>query len=317
MPRTVAPVRPEEDALKTFSLISMTERLDPRHSWNGYLVATGLMLAILVAALDPAVSRGIGLWWRVVYWALHFGLGLFLLQTAHWLLCRLRWFGDLQPLPQILLSGTLGSLAFVLVSLPMETVLILPGLENAPDDLSFLSFQRELRDLGGIVLLAWLLVNMPRLFIIARQGDEDEPTEVELPHLPSVPAVPDASLVELLSRLPRQLGHDIAAVSAEAHYLRVYTAAGEALVLMSFGRAVDALAVVRGQVIHRSHWVAYAAIDRVESRGDACFCVLDTGLVFPVSRTHRQSLRAALAEREQNVAVKAARLVALREAEAV
>lgn len=319
MPKAIVATRTEDAALTTFSFGSLTARMDPRRSWNGYLAATGLTLAVFVATLDPAVSQGAGPLGRLLYWAIHFGLGLLVLEAAQILLGRLGRFGDLPPLVQILLSGALGSLVFALISLPVDTILILPGLKVHPDDLSLLSFLHELRDIGGVVILSWVLVNMPRLFIMARQDDEDE--DAGSPQAAPGPAPkpqPDAALVELLARLPRPLGHDIAAMSAEAHYLRVHTALGEALVLMSFGRAVDALAMVPGQVVHRSHWVAYAHVERVESRGDTCLCILKTGLAVPVSRTHRQSLRAALAGRAHDAAArKVARLTELKQAQAV
>jgi DNA-binding LytR/AlgR family response regulator len=106
-------------------------------------------------------------------------------------------------------------------------------------------------------------------------------------------------LIDLLSRLPRRIGTDIVAVSADLHYLRVYTSSGEALILMSLGRAVEALGVIPGQKIHRSHWVALAHVLSLDNDGDRVLCRLKNGLQLPVSRTYRTRLRAALATRDE------------------
>jgi len=68
---------------------------------------------------------------------------------------------------------------------------------------------------------------------------------------------------------------------------------------MSFGRAVQALGVIPGQRVHRSHWVALAHVLSLESDGDRVLCRLETGLDLPVSRTYRTRLRAALALRDE------------------
>lgn len=89
---------------------------------------------------------------------------------------------------------------------------------------------------------------------------------------------PSATLAD---RLPYALRTaPVLALSAEDHYLRVHTPAGEALIHMALAAAMPLLP--DGYQIHRSHWIARAAIkavnrDRVE---------LLTGLSLPVSR-HR------------------------------
>ena len=80
---------------------------------------------------------------------------------------------------------------------------------------------------------------------------------------------------------------------------------------MSFGRAVEALGVIPGQTIHRSHWIALAHIATLESDENRAICRLDTGLELPVSRTHRARLRAALASRDHQRVLQAAERIAL------
>ena len=57
------------------------------------------------------------------------------------------------------------------------------------------------------------------------------------------------------------------AVSAEDHYLRVHTSAGETMILMRLADAVRELAALEGLQTHRSWWVAKQGLADV-SRGD-------------------------------------------------
>jgi len=93
----------------------------------------------------------------------------------------------------------------------------------------------------------------------------------------------------LAHRLPFALKHSpVLAVSSEDHYLRVYTARGEALIHMTLTEAVDLLR--GGFQIHRSHWIHDGAVkdyrkDQVE---------LKTGLKLPLSRHRRKEFEAWL-----------------------
>ena len=88
----------------------------------------------------------------------------------------------------------------------------------------------------------------------------------------------------LAHRLPFALKHSpVLAVSSEDHYLRVYTARGEALIHMTLTEAVALLS--GGFQIHRSHWIHDGAVrdyrkDQVE---------LKTGLKLPLSRHRRKA----------------------------
>ena len=88
----------------------------------------------------------------------------------------------------------------------------------------------------------------------------------------------------LAHRLPFALKHSpVLAVSSEDHYLRVYTARGEALIHMTLTEAVELLQ--GGFQIHRSHWIHDGVVkdyrkDQVE---------LKTGLKLPLSRHRRKA----------------------------
>jgi len=93
----------------------------------------------------------------------------------------------------------------------------------------------------------------------------------------------------LAHRLPFALKRSsILALTSEDHYLRVYTARGEALIHMTLTEAVELLK--RGFQIHRSHWISEGTVkdyrrDQVE---------LVSGLHLPVSRHRKKEFEAWL-----------------------
>ncbi len=97
----------------------------------------------------------------------------------------------------------------------------------------------------------------------------------------------------LREKLPPRLARArLLAVQAEDHYLRVHTDAGDALLLMRFADALDALEDLDGLRIHRSWWVARSAVqDARWSRGRGDLTLVG-GLTAPVSRAYAESVRA-------------------------
>jgi DNA-binding LytR/AlgR family response regulator len=82
-------------------------------------------------------------------------------------------------------------------------------------------------------------------------------------------------------------------LSAEDHYVRVVTDHGNALIRYRFSDALSEVRGLPGIQVHRSHWVAVRAIERVRSSGKTYCLVLKDGSEFPVSRTNVGVLREA------------------------
>lgn len=97
----------------------------------------------------------------------------------------------------------------------------------------------------------------------------------------------------LREKLPPRLARArLLAVQAEDHYLRVHTDAGDALLLMRFTDALQALNTLDGVRTHRSWWVARSAVEEARwsrGRGDL---TLVGGLTAPVSRAYAEAVRA-------------------------
>jgi hypothetical protein len=97
----------------------------------------------------------------------------------------------------------------------------------------------------------------------------------------------------ILARLPVDRRGPLLALSAEDHYVRVITKAGETLVLIRLGDAMGETGDVPGLQVHRSHWVARGAVRAVRRLGDGAVITLETGQDVPVSRRFVPALRQA------------------------
>ena len=108
-----------------------------------------------------------------------------------------------------------------------------------------------------------------------------------------VPPLPEAERNFRMRLSARRRSAMLIALEAEDHYVRVHTADGSELLLMRMSEAVAELAGAHGYRVHRSWWVADAAIERVRwKRGDGTVR-LTGGLVVPVSRTFAGELKLA------------------------
>ncbi|MBV0914001.1 LytTR family DNA-binding domain-containing protein [Anianabacter salinae] len=97
----------------------------------------------------------------------------------------------------------------------------------------------------------------------------------------------------ILDRLAFDKRGALVALSAEDHYVRVTTTAGEDLVLMRFGDAVKEVGATNGLQVHRAHWVAVAEIRAARREGERAVLTLSTGAEVPVSRANVPRIREA------------------------
>lgn len=116
--------------------------------------------------------------------------------------------------------------------------------------------------------------------------------------LPATPTAPDPSLtasgpVRFLDRLPPHLGSELIALQMEDHYVRAHTAKGSALILLRMRDAAAELAGIPGAQVHRSWWVARAAVLSAEAQDRNVRLRLTNGLIVPVARNSVATLAAA------------------------
>lgn len=94
--------------------------------------------------------------------------------------------------------------------------------------------------------------------------------------------------------LPARLGGArLLALEAQDHYVRVHTERGCALVLASLEAAIAKTHGLEGERVHRSWWVARAAVTGVRRGGGRALLSLSSGATAPVSRRYARRLRAA------------------------
>jgi hypothetical protein len=309
--------------LKTSAVTRLLAVIDPRRSWVSYLVAAGMMLAVGIVLLGPSITSHLNIGERVVFWFAHVGAAVVLLEGAQLLIGRSPIARHLPPFVLVIMAGVIGALVFSAFSiLFLEGLLSMADPSSAAEQVSVPAFLAELRNSAGQVVLFWVLLNGPRLIMIAQDDDQDTagadfspPVQADGNALDDDNLERNSALVELVSRLPRRVGTDIVALTAELHYLRVYTRQGDALILMSFGRAVEALRVIPGMAVHRSHWIALNHVVTLETDGERVLCLLDTGLTIPVSRKNRAALRQALTKKAEHLALRAATALASAEPE--
>ena len=107
---------------------------------------------------------------------------------------------------------------------------------------------------------------------------------------PPLSASPPGSF---LDRLPPPLGRELLALQMEDHYVRAHTARGSDLILTPLKDAIAELGGVEGMQVHRSWWVARAAVEASEPNGRNLILRLKGGLKAPVSRASVAKLKAA------------------------
>lgn len=109
----------------------------------------------------------------------------------------------------------------------------------------------------------------------------------------SQPENPVRTTPALLDRLPVDKRGPLLSLSGEDHYTRIRTTQGEELLLIRLSDAMSETAPTLGLQVHRSHWVARAAVMAVRRNGDGAVITLQNGGEIPVSRRYMPDIRAA------------------------
>ncbi|WP_188258912.1 LytTR family DNA-binding domain-containing protein [Azospirillum tabaci] len=147
-----------------------------------------------------------------------------------------------------------------------------------------------------VVLVTLLVSAIPVWLELRDRGLLAGPTPPPSPPVPDNATASPAERPEpaFLARLPVRLGRDLLALEMEDHYVRAHTAEGSDLILMRLRDAIAELTGLDGMQVHRSHWVAAAAVAGVERKPDGkLVLVLRNGLRVPVSRSYAAAVREA------------------------
>ena len=118
-----------------------------------------------------------------------------------------------------------------------------------------------------------------------------------------IPAVPEVEVgtgtnndtvvqPRLAGRREPDMRGTLISISVRDHYVDVRTDKGRSSLLLRLSDAVDETAPIDGAQVHRSHWVAWEAVQAVERKGDKVLLRLCDGDPIPVSRNYREKLEA-------------------------
>lgn len=246
-------------------------------------------VALLLALLGPFGTFAIPLGRRLVTWLLFVGAGyLFfrpVIAAADALVLQ-------SGLPRWLAIASAGLFA------ALPTTLVVVWTFAGPR-------WREVTagDLAGLypqVLIVGVAVTVIQLLSQGRrQGEGAEPV-VSLPPPIEQDRPDDAASAEedagtsasFLDLLPAHLGRDLLSLENEDHYVRARTGLGDALILIRMRDVVGGLDPVSGERVHRSWWVARAAVAEVVRKDRAIALRLVDGLEVPVARGTVPVLRA-------------------------
>jgi hypothetical protein len=137
------------------------------------------------------------------------------------------------------------------------------------------------------VLLLTAAITVPMVVLRARLRAQEE----AIAAMKAVPGGPKGET--LIRRLKPDVQGELLALQMEDHYLRVHTSTGNDLILLRLSDALSEVAGLDGLQVHRSYWVARAAVRGVEKDGRRLALVLTNGMKVPVSRANVTAIRAA------------------------
>ena len=268
-------------------------RLD-RAAWRNPAVF-GLIwipaLTVFILSFNPALTADLAPVRRAVFWALHVALLLPLLMVGQELLSGALARFRLPPLALVGLTALVVSVVFAPLSMALDVV-----FSTAPDLAGEPGWTRLALDgvssLVVPVFCVWFLVNGTRLALVSQPIMDEPEASADPPPLTEVERA-------FWAQVPRSLGHDLIALSAEQHYLHVYTARGHSLILFPIGKATGAVARLEGLRVHRSHWVALGHVASIERESQNLLCRMSNGLRVPVSRANRAVVQEALKEADE------------------
>jgi hypothetical protein len=260
----------------------------PRVTLRALIIELCMIIAagIVLAAIGPYGS---------------FEIGSFALRLSYWLPAALGGYAIVRPF--VLMAER----AHRRLNLPMPLALGLAVMVSAVPGSFFILWLNGNRDhlppfegwfqlylqvalIGAVITLVFWLIDRSS----PSRPPEAPPAPVEqAPASTRGPAADEAlsAPAPFLARLPAHLRDGLIALEMEDHYVRAHCRGGSALILMRLRDAVTELAGIEGMQVHRSWWVARAAVVKAERDGRNLSLLLVQGLQVPVARTNIPALR--------------------------
>ncbi len=253
---------------------------------EAYLVAIAALAAMLIAASTEGRSGQTSLFGLYAYWLIRIFIEALLFVSIRDAV-EIHLSGHRAPLIATAISIVVSHLPFVLAITAFDIVLGYPelGLETAASMQAskFAEFAMELVYLFDNHLALCLLLTVPKL-LIARLTLQMSAATVD-----AMPVDEPSQSPSLLAGIEPPLSGDIIWAEAQEHYVRLTTSQETRMVLYRFSDILRDLPEDAGIQVHRSHWVAFAAIAEAFKDGPNMRLRLTTGAIVPVSRSFRQA----------------------------
>lgn len=281
-------------------------RLPPHASAQIAVIAGVLVLAL--AWMQPDGGAGLGFLPGLLFHGLHIGLASAVAWWCSGWLLRTPVGGRGSPWPWLVLAGALAGAVLAPVSLALEHAFGMVDIDRDPAAGLLGALWHEWSQVVPITALLWPVMN---LLVVWRQSPAGAP-RAAAPTVPpsglhaqppgpdpALPGSEDAPPPSFLDRLPAALGRDVVWLQAQEHYLSVTTTQGRHLLLQALAPAVDDLARlgVDGMQTHRSTWVAWAHVLRLDTRARSPAVVLRDGTQVALGRRRLPQVVAAWTSR--------------------
>lgn len=238
-----------------------------------------VLAGIVLALIGPFGSYELPLTQRLVLWPLMLLSGY---PVFRGLGVVSRWLGEVTHVPPVVavpLALAIGALPVTLIvallwfRVPAGALLQAPGLGP-------LYLQ---------VLIVGLIIHVAMHLLFRPAASQTEHPSTAPLHVDLVDAGTSPE-----QAMPLPPGFDaIHALKGEDHYVRVIGDGREELILMRMRDAIERLGSADGLRVHRSWWVARAAVAGVRREGRAAVITLTGGHEVPVARDMMPQLRAA------------------------
>jgi hypothetical protein len=237
----------------------------------------GLMGAALVLGLVGPFGtfEGLSLLPRLAYWTAIVVFTFFAAIATNFFLVGLMFGGKLPgPLP-FALTGAAAGLPVTLIVLAINSQVFGPGPAG-------------IRPLALLAYCVAITAIVSALMAVFYRGVEAQPESATTQTKASEPERP-----KILARLPLHLRGRLLRLAMQDHYVEVHTDKGKTLVLMRMADAIGETSGAPGLQIHRSHWVALAAVKGTSRKDGRLFLEAADGAQLPVSRSFLAEVRKA------------------------
>ncbi|MFK7964025.1 MAG: LytTR family DNA-binding domain-containing protein [Burkholderiaceae bacterium] len=264
------------------------------------VVVIAVLAGLLLASSNIGQGAGLPLFGVYLYWLVRIGIeaGLFVLIRDA---LQSYWRGSRLALT-IAVATFVSLIPFVLAITAIDIALGYPelGLDGpkSPSDSRVAELGLEFVYLLDNHLFLCLLLSVPQMLVgnpataepkRPTLGDELATSEAGIASPPIVTG-PQSTL----DSIDPPLNGKLFWAEAQEHYVRLTTDAEARMVLHRFSDILRALPEQSGVQVHRSHWVAYEAIDEAFMDGTNLRLRLKTGPIVPVSRSFRAQTERAL-----------------------